>query len=174
MTYTFSEPLPDTAIALGIEADDWRDAVRSVGGALEASGCTDASYSERMIALVEEYGPYIVIAPGLAMAHARPGPDVHASGLAVVTLAAPVHFGHAHNDPVSVVIGLAATEADSHVAAVAALANVFNDESVVPALASARDADDVRRLLAGEAEAEAHDGGTGAHGSDAAARSDLS
>jgi PTS system ascorbate-specific IIA component len=172
MTYTFSEPLPDTAIALGIEADDWRDAVRSVGGALEASGCTDASYSERMIALVDEYGPYIVIAPGLAMAHARPGPDVHASGLAVVTLATPVHFGHAHNDPVSVVIGLAATEADSHVAAVAALANVFNDESVVPALASARDADDVRRLLIGEA--EAHDGGTGADGSDAAARSDLS
>lgn len=172
MTLTFPEPLPDTAITLGVEADDWRAAVRIVGSALEASGCTDAAYSERMIALVEEYGPYIVIAPGLAMAHARPGPDVHASGLAVVTLATPVSFGHAHNDPVSVVIGLAATEADSHVASVAALANVFNDESVVPALAAARDAAEVRRLLSGES--SAYDAETAAVDSDAAARSDLS
>ncbi|MCS5721973.1 PTS sugar transporter subunit IIA [Herbiconiux sp. CPCC 203407] len=172
MTYTLPEPLPDTAIALRVEAEDWRAAVRSVGSALEASGCTDASYSERMIALVEEYGPYIVIAPGLAMAHARPGPDVHASGLAVVTLATPMPFGHAHNDPVSVVIGLAATEADSHVASVAALANVFNDESMVPALAAARDAVEVRQLLSGGA--SAHDAETDADGSDAAPRSDLS
>ena len=147
MTSSFPEQLPDTAVALGVDAHDWRAAVRAVGAALEASACAEASYAERMIALVEEYGPYIVIAPGLAMAHARPGPDVHASGLAVVTLAHPVSFGHAHNDPVSVVIGLAATEADSHVAAVAALANVFNDETVIPALAAARDADEVRRLL---------------------------
>ncbi|MFB2581084.1 PTS sugar transporter subunit IIA [Herbiconiux sp. P15] len=147
MTYRFSEQLPDSAIALGVEVDDWRAAVRAVGGSLQASGCADASYAERMIALVEEYGPYIVIAPGLAMAHARPGPDVHASGLALVTLARPVSFGHAHNDPVSVVIGLAATEADSHVASIAALANVFNDESVIPALAAAKSADEVRRLL---------------------------
>jgi PTS system ascorbate-specific IIA component len=153
MTYSSSGPLPDSAISLGVEADDWRAAVRAVGEALHASGLAEPAYSERMISMVEEYGPYIVIAPGLAMAHARPGPDVHGSGLAVVTLAHPVAFGHAHNDPVSVVIGLAATEADAHVASVAALANVFNDEAIVPALAAARDADAVRRLLTPDAPA---------------------
>ena len=44
--------------------------------------------------MVDEHGPYIVIAPGLALAHARPGPEVLADGLAVVTLAEPVPFGH--------------------------------------------------------------------------------
>jgi hypothetical protein len=39
-----------------------------------------------MIRMIEEHGPYVVIAPGLALAHARPGPDVLADGLAVVTL----------------------------------------------------------------------------------------
>jgi PTS system ascorbate-specific IIA component len=146
--------LPDPAIALRATATDWRSAVRLSAGALSAAGYADDSYGDRMIALVEEYGPYIVIAPGLAMAHARPGPDVHAPGLALVTLAEPVSFGHAHNDPVSVIIGLAATEADQHVASVAALANVFNDEAVVPALAAASSRDEIRALLGAAAGAD--------------------
>lgn len=149
---TFSIPpldqLPDPAIALHATATDWRSVVRAAAQALTASGCAEPSYGDRMIALVEEYGPYIVIAPGLALAHARPGPDVTAPGIVVVTLAEPVPFGHAYNDPVSVVLGLAATEADEHVATVAALANLFNDESLVPALAAATSRDEVRRLLA--------------------------
>ena len=40
-----------------------------------------------MIRMIEEHGPYVVIAPGLALAHARPGPEVLADGLSVVTLA---------------------------------------------------------------------------------------
>lgn len=147
MTSAHLDPLPDRAIALRVPAADWRAAIRAAAEALQASGSAEAGYGERMIALVEEYGPYIVIAPGLALAHARPGDDVHTAGLALVTLAEPVAFGHAHNDPVSVVIGLAATEADQHVAAVAALANVFNDESLVPALAAAATPAEVRALL---------------------------
>jgi PTS system ascorbate-specific IIA component len=148
------DQLPDPAIALKATATDWRSAVRVAAGALSAAGYAEESYGDRMIALVEENGPYIVIAPGLAMAHARPGPDVHAPGLALVTLASPVNFGHAHNDPVSVVIGLAATEADQHVASVAALANVFNDESIVPALAAATSRDEIRALLGAAAGAD--------------------
>ncbi|GAA2242637.1 PTS sugar transporter subunit IIA [Herbiconiux moechotypicola] len=139
--------LPDAAIALHAVADDWRDAIRASAQALAAAGFAEPEYGERMIALVEEFGPYIVIAPGLALAHARPGPDVHGAGLSIVTLAQPVAFGHSHNDPVSVVLGLAATENDQHVASIASLANVFNDESVIPAIAAAVTADEVRALL---------------------------
>jgi PTS system ascorbate-specific IIA component len=150
MTYQMPplDELPDAAISLHRAAADWRGAVREAAAALTATGVADPSYGDRMIAMIEEYGPYIVIAPGLAMAHARPGPDVHAPGLVMVTLDEPVSFGHAYNDPVSVVIGIAATEADQHVASVAALANLFNDETVIPALAAAADRDEVRRLLA--------------------------
>jgi len=96
----------------------------------------------------------VVIAPGLALAHARPGPDVLGEGLSVVTLATPVEFGHPHNDPVRVVIGLAVSNAEEHVASVARLANVFNDLGVIDRLADAADADEVRALL-GVAQGEA-------------------
>ena len=124
-------PLPDTAVVLGAHVDDWRAAVREAGRALTRSGATRSEYAERMIGVIEEFGAYVVIAPGLALAHARPGPDVRREGLAVVTLAEAVPFGHPHNDPVRVVIGLAVSNAEEHVASVAKLANAFNDSGIV-------------------------------------------
>ena len=140
-------PLPDDAITIGLPVDDWRGAVRAAGQALEHSGAATADYTERMVGVINEFGAYVVIAPGFALAHARPGPDVLREGLSVVTLAEPVAFGHPHNDPVQVVVGLAVTSSDEHVHFVAALANVFNDADVIPALAAATDADGIRSLL---------------------------
>lgn len=141
--------LADRAIVLGARATDWRDAVRLAGDALVDSGCTTAEYTEAMIRMVDDHGPYIVIAPGLALAHARPGPEVRCDGISVVTLAEPVEFGHAHNDPVRVVIGLAGVAAEGHLEAVAELANAFNDAAAIPALAAATTRDAVRTILAG-------------------------
>jgi ascorbate PTS system EIIA or EIIAB component len=140
-------PLADRAIVLRARADDWRDAVRLAGDALVDCGCASAEYTELMIRMVDDHGPYIVIAPGLALAHARPGPEVRRDGIAVVTLATPVAFGHAHNDPVRVVIGLAVHAPDSHLTSVAALANVFNDSSAIDAIANATTRDEVREIL---------------------------
>jgi PTS system ascorbate-specific IIA component len=140
-------PLPDSAIVLGAYAEDWRAAVRLAGSALAASGAAKPAYADEMIRMIDEHGPYVVIAPGLALAHARPGPAVIADGLAVVTLAKPVSFGHPHNDPVSVVIGLAIERSDVHLASVADLANVFNDSSAIPALRDAKSIDDVRAIF---------------------------
>ncbi len=141
-------PLPETAIELDASASDWRGVVRLAGAALERSGATKAGYTDRMIQVIDEFGAYIVIAPGLALAHARPGPDVIADGLSVVTLAEPVSFGHPHNDPVGVVIGLAVQAPDSHVTSVAELANIFNDPTAIPRLAGATSVDDVQRIFA--------------------------
>ena len=148
-------PLPDSAIALGQNASNWREAIRLAGEALVDSGVAEPGYTDRMIEVVEEFGAYIVIAPGLALAHARPGTDVLREGLAVITLATPVSFGHPHNDPVSVILGLAVTTPESHVTSVAALANVFNDSSAIPAVAAATTPDVVRAVLGATGEAAA-------------------
>jgi len=130
-------PLPESAIVIGADATSWRDAVTIAGEALAASGAARPGYAQEMIRMIEEHGPYVVIAPGLALAHARPGPDVITDGLAIVTLSEPVRFGHPHNDPVRVVLGLAITDPGTHLGAVADLANVFNDSSAIADLAAA-------------------------------------
>ena len=135
------------AIELGATPPDWRSAVRLAGLVLTRAGATTPDYADEMVRMIEEHGPYVVIAPGLALAHARPGPAVLADGLAIVTLAEPVFFGHPHNDPVSVVLAIAIKHADEHLAAVAGLANVFNDSTAIAQLAEATSVDAVRAIM---------------------------
>lgn len=138
-----------SGIVIRAEAKDWRDAVRLAGDALATAGFATPRYSDEMVRMVEEHGPYVVIAPGLALAHARPGPEVLADGLSVVTLTEPVAFGHPHNDPVSVVLGLAALRPDTHLPSIAAIANIFNDPGAIAALRSARTAEQVLDIMGG-------------------------
>jgi PTS system ascorbate-specific IIA component len=140
-------PLTEAGVVLGADAADWRAAVRAAGQALTATGSAREGYSDEMIRMIEEHGPYVVIAPGLALAHARPGPDVIGDGLAVVTLKEPVPFGHPHNDPVRVVLGLAILRVETHLASVAAIANIFNDSDAVSAIAAATTADEVLQIM---------------------------
>jgi len=92
-------PLPETAITIGASATDWRDAIRWAGRVLIASGTITNQYTDEMIATVESLGPYIVIAPGIALAHSRPSPAVLHAGFSVVTLKRPVEFGPAQSGP---------------------------------------------------------------------------
>jgi ascorbate PTS system EIIA or EIIAB component len=139
--------LPDAAIELHASASDWRAAVELAGACLSRSGAAEAGYADEMIRMIDEHGPYVVIAPGLALAHARPGPEVLRDGLAVVTLATPVDFGHPHNDPVQVVLALAVHSPEHHLGMVAELANRFNDSDAVARLVDASTADQVRAIL---------------------------
>jgi ascorbate PTS system EIIA or EIIAB component len=140
-------PLPDPAVVLGASASSWRAALRLAGDALVASGAATDAYTEAMTDLVDEHGPYIVISPGLAFAHARPGPAVLRDGLAVVTLQEPVAFGHPHNDPVSVVLGLAVAEVGTHLESIGEIANLFNDPTVTGRIAAATSGAEVRAIM---------------------------
>ncbi|MBK4348871.1 PTS sugar transporter subunit IIA [Lacisediminihabitans changchengi] len=140
-------PLSEAGIVIGATPVDWRAAVRLAGEALTAVGAAKPGYADEMVRMIDEHGPYVVIAPGLALAHARPGPEVLADGLAVVTLATPVAFGHPHNDPVRVVLGLAIETPASHLASIASIANVFNDSDAIERLAAASSAAEVLEIM---------------------------
>jgi PTS system ascorbate-specific IIA component len=129
------------------EAADWRAAIRLAGDGLVAGGATTDVYTDEMIAAVEKHGPYIVIAPGIALAHSRPSPAVLTGGLSWVSLASPVEFGNAANDPVTLVIGLAAVDHNAHLEVMSALAGVLSDSSAMERLNAATTPDDVRAVL---------------------------
>lgn len=135
------------AICIGATAADWRAAVRLAGKALVASGATTSAYTDEMVATVEQLGPYIVIAPGIALAHSRPSPAVLRPGMSLVTLLQPVEFGHPENDPVRLVIGLAAVDEEGHITALSTLAEFLSDEQRREALIAAADAGEAARMV---------------------------
>lgn len=141
------EHLPESAIQTRARAADWREAVALAGAGLVAQGLTTEEYTGEMIEAVEKYGPYIVIAPGFALAHSRPSPAVLGTGFSWVALSTPVEFGSETNDPVRLVVGLAAVDHDAHLTAMSALAAVLADEQVLDELISADTPAEVRSTL---------------------------
>ena len=75
------------------EAKDWKDAIRMSCETLEADGTVEENYKEDIIACVEKYGPYIMIAPNIAMPHAQEGArGVNKTEIAFMKLKKPVSF----------------------------------------------------------------------------------
>jgi PTS system ascorbate-specific IIA component len=136
------------SVLLGASAVDWREAVTLAGERLVASGrCTEA-YTQAMIATIEELGPYVVIAPGMAMPHARPSEAVLSTGMSLVTLAEPVAFGHKKNDPVRVVFALAALDHDRHLELLSEFAAKFSQPDFVNSLLVCNDPEQINNLFA--------------------------
>jgi PTS system ascorbate-specific IIA component len=145
------EPLTQHVTAKAV-ASDWRAAVRLAGELLVEAGLATDDYVDAMQEAREELGPYMVVAPGVAMPHARPARGVLAPGVALVTLAAPVPFGHTSNDPVDVVIAFSALNKSAHVATLQRIAALVADAD---ALSAIRTASDDSELLAALAERSA-------------------
>lgn len=129
-----------------VPALGWEDAVRAAAGLLTGSGAADDRYPGRCVEMVKEHGPYIVIAPGIALAHARPEDGALSLGLAVAVLAEPVAFGHATNDPVDVVFAFASPDKEAHVALLARLARHLTAGLAAPLRAAGSD-DEAAALL---------------------------
>lgn len=147
MTIQFAQALHVEAVVVGANASSWQDAVQQCGYLLVKSGVTAADYTQEMITAITDLGPYVVIAPGLALAHSRPSPAVQKTGLSWLSLAEPVEFGHAHNDPVNLVIGLAAFDHDSHLEMMGALARILMDEEELKRIRTLTDAQQVHTQL---------------------------
>lgn len=123
-----SEVLKDRQILLKKEVRDWEDAIRTVAQPLLEEDYIDENYIISMIDSVKEYGPYIVIGKGIALAHARPEDGVKKLGLSVMTLSNPISFGHDENDPVEIIFCLAAIDNFSHLKIMKTIVSIVNKE----------------------------------------------
>jgi mannitol/fructose-specific phosphotransferase system IIA component (Ntr-type) len=137
----------EDSIRVGAIALDREHAIEMAGELLVASGRSTPEYTESMLDAVAENGPYIVIAPGIALAHGRPSEAVLEIGLSLVTLAEPVIFGNEANDPVRIVLGLCAVDHSSHIDIMAELATFLGDSASVNNLLNAVHNDQIRLLF---------------------------
>lgn len=144
---TLSSLLEPSRIRVDAQVNDWKEAIRLAGGLLEDDRVIEPAYTQAMIDTVVDKGPYIVIAPGFAFAHARPSAAVHDTAMSWVRLATPVEFGHKRNDPVSLVVALAAVDDSAHTKAMAQLARIIGDKGTYSRLNEAASASEVYRII---------------------------
>lgn len=142
--------LNESSVALGVRAGGWREAVEVSGRLLVASGVAEERYVAAMVRTVEEIGPYAVLAPGVALPHARPEDGAKSVGLSLAVLAEPVEFGSRENDPVDLVFGFATPDADAHVELLGELADLVEGEENLRALRRAGSVGEILRILEGD------------------------
>jgi mannitol/fructose-specific phosphotransferase system IIA component (Ntr-type) len=139
--------LPVERILLNVEAEDWEDAVRKVGKVMVDTGVVEERYVDGMVATTKELGPYIVIAPGVAIPHSRPEDGVLSTSLAFAKLTPPINFGNKENDPVHLLFALGALDHDQHLEALQKVAEILMDEAKHKKLLEADTVESVAAIL---------------------------
>lgn len=137
------------SISLKAEAETWKRAVKLCGELLVAAQAVEERYVPAMVRTVEELGPYAVIAPGVAIPHARPDEGARSGGVSLVTLSTPVEFGSEENDPVDILFGFATPDKDAHVETIQALVKFIQNPENLEALRNAGSVEEVLKILEG-------------------------
>jgi PTS system ascorbate-specific IIA component len=137
----------DNSIRVLAAALDREHAIELAGDLLVASGRVTPEYTTAMVEVLDTHGPYFVIAPGIALAHAKPAESVLATGLSLVTLAEPIVFGNQANDPVKLVFGLCAVNHESHIQMLGELSTLLSNNESVNILLNAGDTEQIRSLF---------------------------
>ena len=116
-------------ISTNEKAEDWYEVGKKVGDLLLKDDLVEDRYIDAMIKSLEENGPYIVMAKGVAIFHARPEDGVKETGMSLVTLDSPVEFGHKNNDPVKIAFAFGSINDEQHVEAMSQLMTVLMEDN---------------------------------------------
>jgi mannitol/fructose-specific phosphotransferase system IIA component (Ntr-type) len=143
--------ISESAVICNLEVQTWEEAVLQGGQLLVDKGKAKPEYLTNIVKKCKENGPYIVIAPGIAMPHARPEEGAMGLGYGIVTLKNPVLFGDPDNDPIKLLIYLVAPDAKDHnEVAVSQIADLCDNEDTIQLLLKAESASEIIQILKGE------------------------
>ena len=116
---------------------DWKEAVHVSVRPLVISGYVEERYIQGIIDNTLQYGPYYVLAPEIALPHARPEQGVILKQLSITVLRNPIRFTSDGYD-VRLLIALAAEDGASHLEALKAVAEIISDEHKVQSILEAK------------------------------------
>ncbi|MEA4812673.1 MAG: PTS sugar transporter subunit IIA [Anaerolineaceae bacterium] len=114
-------------IDLHLDVKSPEDAIYKSGMMLVKTALVELSYLDGMLHAYKDLGPYIVIAPQVAMPHSKPGLGVNKPSYAFARLKKPIPFGHSEHDPVHIVIPVAGIDHTSHIGMLRNIAGVLSD-----------------------------------------------
>ncbi len=138
--------IDNQSIRLGLRADTWQKAVKLAVAPLIESGAVEKEYYQAIIESTEEYGPYYILMPGMAMPHARPEAGVNRDAFSLITLQSPVVFSDGKE--AQVLVALAATSSAIHTSvAIPQIIALFDMENSIEKLVACQSEEEVLALV---------------------------
>ncbi|WP_371246136.1 PTS sugar transporter subunit IIA [Mycoplasmopsis agassizii] len=127
---------------------NWIEAIKEGVELLEKKKYCQMSYADSMIESTNKYGPYYVISPLLALAHALPEGNVSKVGLSLVLYKNIVNFSDKKEHQVQLLFTLCTTSPNDHIEMLQKFVTVFNEnKDLTNQIINATTVDEIHQLL---------------------------
>lgn len=134
-----SHLLSEQRINIVDDISNWEEAINLVCKPLIESRDIQPEYVDAIISSTKELGPYYVLAPMIAMPHARPEEGVNNNALSLLVVRNGVEFHSEDNDPVKILLLLAAKDCNQHIELITSISEFFCSEDDVLAVSEAQE-----------------------------------
>lgn len=129
------------------KAANWEEAVQLSADPLLKGGEITQGYIDGMIQSVKDHGPYIVIAPNIALPHARPETGSVKIGFSFMKLEEPISFEEDGSADAQLFIALSCVDADTHLEMLQSIVMVLSDQEKHDALFAATSKEEVMTIF---------------------------
>ncbi|SFJ71662.1 PTS sugar transporter subunit IIA [Thermoflavimicrobium dichotomicum] len=127
------------------EVSSWEESIKEAADPLLKKGFITAKYIQDMIENVNINGPYIVIAPGIAMPHAKNEGGVIKTSISFLKLKNSVFYPE--EKEVSIVFVLAAVDSSEHLELISDLASLLIDEDIMTKFKNSNSEEEIINLI---------------------------
>lgn len=145
--FVLKKLLTERMIRFSQEELGWKEAIQTAAAPLLEAQHISEEYVRAMIQNIEAFGPYVIIGPGIAIPHARPEQGVYQVGMSLLKLEQPTYFLDKEEHKIQLIICLAATDATSHLKALAQLTRLLSNPSALRVLQTANRKEDILSLI---------------------------
>ncbi|MCX7884767.1 MAG: BglG family transcription antiterminator [Caloramator sp.] len=145
--YMLKDLITWKTILLNAECNTWQEAIKLGTDILSENDCIEDRYYDAIMENFKNIGPYMVVAPGIVLSHARPEDGVKKLSMSLVTLKNPVNFGSELNDPVKLIITLAAIDNEAHLKALSQLMELFMNSSDMNEIYKAKTKEEIIHIV---------------------------
>lgn len=131
------------------QPENWEEAIRISCENLIDKGIIDETYREEVVAAVHNYGPYIVIVPGVAMPHSTDkSSGVFGTAISFTKFKEKIYFEAGNEEKqATLFFTLAAKNPDEHMTNIANLSDLLMTDGVIEALDKITTISDFESLL---------------------------
>lgn len=134
-------------IQMDVSCTDWRSVVTASTALMEKYDFVSPDYKNAIIQNILDFGPGMVMFPGVLISHAAPENGCHKLGFAYLKLKEPVVFGNADNDPVQAVFTLSAIDQSSHLEALTQIFHLLSEASIREEIIAAGTKEEFLKIL---------------------------
>lgn len=138
--------ITEEVVKVKADCKTWQEAIHEGVNLLLNVKAVNESYEDAILKNFAELGPYMVIAPGIVLSHARPEDGVNKTSMSMLTLETPVEFGSDLNDPVTLVVTLAAADNTSHMSTLSHLMELFMDNEAMGEIFKASNKEEILNI----------------------------